>query len=268
MVRTTQIGAVRVAQLHDGYGAIDGNRVFYPATQAEWGEGLGADPTGFMLNAYQPLLITEDGEHTLVDTGFGQENTSRKGDIQIGLKELGVAREDVARVVITHAHGDHIGGNTLKRDGHLVPAYPNAEYVVQEREIAEMRAADDATWRVRFVPIQEAGRLRIVSGEVALTPALTLWPMEGHTAGQQAVRIASEGQHAVFVGDLGLSIKNFSHLEWGSSWAWSREADEANRRKIAAWAAEHDALVILYHDPRTPWFRIRKEGDRYVTIPV
>lgn len=44
MVRTTQVGAVRVAQLHDGYGAIDGNRVFYPATQAEWGEGLGADP--------------------------------------------------------------------------------------------------------------------------------------------------------------------------------------------------------------------------------
>ncbi len=82
------------------------------------------------------------------------------------------------------------------------------------------------------------------------------------------MRIDSEGQYAVYVGDLGLSIKNLAHLEWGSSSAWSREADEANRRKIAAWAVEHDALVILYHDPRTPWFLIRKGGDGYVTIPV
>ncbi|MFO7696398.1 MAG: MBL fold metallo-hydrolase [Anaerolineae bacterium] len=268
MVRTYHLGAVRIAQLHDGYGAIDGNRVFYPASQAEWGEGTGADPLGFMLNAYQPLLITEPGEQTLVDTGFGQENTSRKGDIQIGLKELGVAREDVARVVITHAHGDHVGGNTVLLDGILVPAYPNALYIVQEREIAEIRAANSDLWRQRFAPLLDADQLRVVSGEVALSAALTLWPMAGHTAGQQAVRITSEGQHAVFVGDLGLSIKNFSHLEWGSSWAWSREVDEANRRMIAEWAAENDAIVILYHDPRTPWFRIRREGEGYVTIPV
>jgi len=268
MVRTTQVGAVRIAQLHDGYGAIDGNRVFYPAAQAEWGEGTGADPTGFMLNAYQPLLITEGGEHTLVDTGFGETNPNRRRDMQDGLKELSVSRADITRVVISHAHGDHIGGNTLRKDGTLVPAYPNATYVVQEREIAEMRAQDSEIWRQRFVPLLENDQLRVVDGEVALTPALTLWPMEGHTAGQQAVRIVSEGQHAVFAGDLGLSIKNFTHLHWGSSWAWSREADEANRRKIAAWAAEHDALVILYHDPRTPWFRIRRAGDGYVTIPV
>lgn len=268
MVRTHQLGAVRIAQLHDGYGAIDGNRVFFPATQDEWGEGLGADPLGFMLNAYQPLLITEAGEHTLVDTGFGQENLSRKGDVQIGLKELGVAREDITRVVITHAHGDHVGGNTLSRDGVLVPAYPNALYIVQEQEIAEMRAANSEMWQQRFVPLVEADQLRTVSGEVALSPALILWPIAGHTSGQQAVRIASEGQYAVFVGDLGLSIKNFQHLAWGASWAWSREVDEANRRMIAEWAAENDAIVILYHDPRTPWFRIQREGEGYRAIPL
>ncbi|MHB1317571.1 MAG: MBL fold metallo-hydrolase, partial [Anaerolineae bacterium] len=197
MVKTYQLGAVRIAQLHDGYGAIDGNRVFYPSTQDEWGEGLGADPLGFMLNAYQPLLITEAGEHTLVDTGFGQENPSRKGDIQIGLRELGVSREDIARVIISHAHGDHVGGNTLLRDGHLIPAYPNARYIVQEREIAAMRAENTELWQQRFVPLLDAGQLHVVDGEVAVSAALILWPMAGHTAGQQAVRISSEGQYAV-----------------------------------------------------------------------
>jgi hypothetical protein len=78
----------------------------------------------------------------------------------------------------------------------------------------------------------------------------------------------SQGQHAVFVGDLGLSIKNFQHPSWGASWAWSREADAANRRMVGEWAAEHNAIVILYHDPRTPWFRLAREGDGYRATPI
>jgi glyoxylase-like metal-dependent hydrolase (beta-lactamase superfamily II) len=268
MVRVHQLGALRLAQLHDGYGAIDGNRVFYPARQSEWEAGLAPDPTGFMLNAYQPLVITEGGQHTLVDTGFGETNPNRRRDMREGLQELGVAPGDIVRVIITHAHGDHIGGNTMLREGVHVPCYPNAEYVVQEREIAGMRANDDEIWRARFAPLQAAGQLRIVQGEVAVSEALTLWPMAGHTEGQQGVRMVSEGQHAVFVGDLGLNRKNFQTPAWGASWAWSREADEANRRMVAEWAVAHDAIVILYHDPRTPWFRLERAGEGFRGIPL
>ncbi len=268
MVRVYQLGALRLAQLHDGYGAIDGNRVFYPARQEEWEAGLAPDPVGFMLNAYQPLLVTEAGRHTLVDTGFGEANPNRKGDLREGLRELGVAPDEITRVVITHAHGDHVGGNTLLREDAYIPAYPHAEYIVQEREIAELRARDDELWRTRLAPLEATGQLRLVEGEVALSEALTLWPMAGHTAGQQGVRMASQGQYAVFVGDLGLSYKNFERPEWGASWAWSREADEANRRMVAEWAVEHDAIVILYHDPRTPWIRLERAGEGYRAVPV
>jgi len=264
------LGALRIVQLHDGYGAIDGNRVFYPATQDEWGEGTGADPTGFMLNAYQPLLINEAGLHTLVDTGFGQTNPGRRRDMQDDLRSLGLAREDIRRVIITHAHGDHIGGNTLLVDGKYLPAYPNAEYVVQQSEIASLQEEGGPVWQQRFAPLQSSGQLHVVDGEVSLTQAITLWPIAGHTAGQQAVCLQSEGAQAIFVGDLGLSIKSFARPDWGPSWAWSREADQANRRRIAEWAIETGALVMLYHEPRTPWFRIRRatagNGD-YCTIP-
>lgn len=268
MVRVYQLGALRLVHLHDGYGAIDGNRVFYPAKQEEWGEGLAPDPVGFMLNAYQPLLITEDGRHTLVDTGFGETNPNRKGDMREGLREVGVSPEEIARVIITHAHGDHVGGNTLLRDGRFVPAYPNAKYIVQEREIAEMRERQEEIWRTRFAPLEDSGQLWLVNGEVALSESITLWPLEGHTAGQQGVRLASQGQYAVFVGDLGLSYKNFEHPEWGASWAWSREADEANRRRVAEWAVAHRAIIILYHDPRLAWFRLERAGKGYRAVPV
>lgn len=267
-MRVHQLGALRLAQLHDGYGAIDGNRVFYPAKQSEWEAGLAPDPSGFMLNAYQPLLITEGGQHTLVDTGFGETNPNRRRDMREGLRELGVAAEEIARVIITHAHGDHIGGNTALRDGAYVPSYPNAEYIVQEREIETMRAADAELWRTRFAPLAAAGQLRIVDGEAALSDAISLWPLAGHTEGQQGVRMVSEGQHAVFVGDLGLSHKSFEHPAWGASWAWSRQADEANRRMVAEWAVERDAIIILYHDPRTPWIRLERAGDDYRAAPI
>ncbi len=263
-----QMGSLRLIQLHDGYGAIDGNRVFYPAKQHEWEEGLAPDPIGFMLNAYQPLLIIEGEQYTLVDTGFGEANPNRKGDLREELAQMRISAEQITRVITTHAHGDHVGGNTITRDGVPVPAYPNAEYIVQEREIAAMRESNDELWRLRFAPLEQEGQLRLVEGEVALSEAITLWPMAGHTEGQQGLRISSGGQHAVFVGDLALSYKNFENPPWGSSWAWSREHDEANRRKVAEWAVEHEAMIIMYHDPRTPWIRLQRAGDGYIATPV
>ncbi|NLT74781.1 MAG: MBL fold metallo-hydrolase [Chloroflexi bacterium] len=267
-MRIHTLGQVRIVQLHDGYGSIDGNRVFYPAKRADWAEGLCPDPRGYMLNAYQPLLITENGQHTLVDTGFGENNPARKGDLQADLEELGVARADITRVVITHAHGDHVGGNTLLRDEQRVQAYPRAEYLVQESEIAGIRARNTALWRESFAPLQKEGQLRPVAGRISLSQAIELWPLAGHTEGHQGVHISSGDQDVLFVGDLGLSIKNFHRPEWGSSWAWSLEEDEANRRRVCEWASAHGSIVILYHDPRTPWFRITATGESYETEPA
>ena len=43
---------------------------------------------------------------------------------------LGVLPSDIDTVVVSHAHGDHIGGATL----HGVPTYPEALYWLSETE--------------------------------------------------------------------------------------------------------------------------------------
>ena len=80
----------------------------------------GAYPTA--VNAF---LVRGPNKTILVDTGFGRE-------LFKNLAQLGVQPEDVDTVLLTHMHGDHIGG--LLRDGKL--AFPNAEVLVarQERE--------------------------------------------------------------------------------------------------------------------------------------
>lgn len=56
------------------------------------------------VNVY--ALVDQDGRVTLVDTGM-KSSVKR---IEAGLAAMGKAMPDVARIVLTHAHGDHAGG--------------------------------------------------------------------------------------------------------------------------------------------------------------
>jgi glyoxylase-like metal-dependent hydrolase (beta-lactamase superfamily II) len=76
-------------------------------------------PTGRYPSAVAAYLIESPDGAVLVDTGFGRE-------MERNLKSLGVSAEDIRAVLITHAHGDHIGGLTV--DGK--PAYPNAKVII------------------------------------------------------------------------------------------------------------------------------------------
>ena len=60
------------------------------------------------------------------------------------LRAAGVAPEDVDLVLCTHLHADHVGWNTMLRDGRWVPTFPNAKYLFSR--------ADDAYWDVRKNP--------------------------------------------------------------------------------------------------------------------
>ncbi|OGO05503.1 MAG: hypothetical protein A2Y73_05935 [Chloroflexi bacterium RBG_13_56_8] len=268
MIFSYGLGSIRLSHVHDGYGAIDGNRVFYPASQEEWSPGLAPDRVGFMMHAYQPLLISEGARHTLVDTGFGEENPRRRGSMFESMQQVGVHPDEISRVIITHAHGDHVSGNTLAHAESFRPTFPQAEYVIQEREIAALREADDEDWRKRFQPLVERGQLRTIDGTTQISGSLTCWATPGHTIGHQSVLINCEGQQALVLGDLALFYKNMERPEWGASWAWSCEVDEESRRKVAEWAVENDAILILYHDPRNAWFRLRRADEGYRVVPL
>jgi len=69
------------------------------------------------------LIRTKSGKNILVDAGYGRE-------LFTGLQSVGVKPESIDAILITHLHGDHIGG--LLRDGK--PAFPNAKLMMSKLE--------------------------------------------------------------------------------------------------------------------------------------
>jgi len=84
----------------------------------------GVAPNNTYPSATNAFLIrTRSGKSVLIDAGYGRELFS-------GLQSVGVTPESIDAILITHLHGDHIGG--LLRDGKA--AFPNAKLMMATLE--------------------------------------------------------------------------------------------------------------------------------------
>lgn len=272
MHQSFELGTVNLTLVSDGHADIEGDRVFYPASREEWQAEVSLEPDvdGNVPIAYRSLLIAENHVLTLVDTGYGEEGRpDRKGKHLLeNLAALNISPDQIDRVIITHAHGDHCMGNTLRRSGKWIPTFSNAEYVIQEKEIRAIREEDDPLWAARFEPLQKRHQLCLIDGRTELTSSISCWPTPGHTSGHQSVLVQSDGKKALFMGDLAVFAENMEHADWGPSWAWSREHDARSRQKVAEWAIKSDAALIIGHDPQHPWVKLCRDGETYRFISL
>jgi glyoxylase-like metal-dependent hydrolase (beta-lactamase superfamily II) len=148
-------------------------------------------PSGKYPSAVAAFLVLSPQGATLVDTGFGRE-------IERHLNSLGITNDDIKTVLITHAHGDHIGGLTA---GDGEPVYKNAGVIAPKRDYewsAELRKRL-APYKGRFKTIEpgtmETGGTEIQSGVYAIAAY-------GHTPGHTMYLFVSGGEKLLIWGDL------------------------------------------------------------------
>ncbi len=115
------LGSTEVVLLSDGQNTGDPS-VLIGASEEIIKEFV---PTGKAGSAFNIFLLKLNGKIILVDSGMGfhlVENLAKEG----------ISPEQVDMVLLTHMHGDHIGG--LMKDGQRV--FPNAELYISEKEVA------------------------------------------------------------------------------------------------------------------------------------
>lgn len=266
-----KIGGLDIAALSDGAPDRELSGFFSGVDPAEWTKALGiSDPSDPVPFNFGSFLIRGDGHTTLVDTGFGpraaEMDMGTGGELMARLDDLGVNVGEIDRVVLTHLHFDHCGGN-VDSDGK--PAFPNASYYVSEAELSFWTSDEpaDAEW-VKIAgdaigPPQEAGLVETFSGEHAISDAITMIPTPGHTPGHCSLLLTSQGEHLVIAGDAAHHPVHFEHHDWIPGVDLDPAESTRSRGRLSALAVEKDATVTGGHFPILTLGKLRRVEGGY-----
>jgi len=276
-----KLGKFEIYSLSDGFFRLDGGAMFGIIPRPLWEKENPPDEKNRILLGLRPLLIKTDKENILIDTGIGdKEDTkfrfiygiNKRLTLLGSLSSLGLQPEDIDIVINTHLHFDHAGGNTGKSSGgKLSPTFPRARYVVQKGELEDALHPNERTrasylpWN--FEPLMETRQLKTIEGEVDVAPGVRAMVTGGHTRCHQLVRIESEGEVAIFLGDF---IPTLSHLKSPFIMGYDLYPLETleNKKRFLPQACRQEWLLVFEHDPLVPWGYLTENEGEFLLRPV
>lgn len=272
-----QLGRWRLASLIAGTFALDGGAMFGVVPRALWERQAPPDPRNRVRLVSRCLVAIDDGgRRVLVDTGVGDKCDDRRADLfavepragglDRGLEALGLAREDITDVVLTHLHFDHAGGSTRRGPrGALECAFPNASWHVQRRHWLWAQAPterDRASFRAEdFELLVHCGKLHLVEGPCELFPDLELLVSDSHTVAQQLPRFHAGGTHLTFCGDV-VPTRAHIRVPWIMAYDLHPLTTMEEKKMILAEALEEDGILFFEHDPEIAACKLREEDGQ------
>lgn len=267
-----QLGDMQIHLLNDCITMVDGGGPFGLVPRKLWQRYFEPDAENLIPMNQNCLYVHAGGKNIIVDTGLGTKlhdkvrrmwKLQQENGVQRGLASLGIQPEDIDLVIDTHLHADHAGGNTRWLEGESGPvtaAFPNAEYVVQQREYEDAMRPNERTAATylsfNYQPLVESGQMRLLNGETELLTGIRAVPTPGHTPGHMSIFFESAGQHAIFLCDLASYAVHFERLGWMTAYDVEPLITLETKRIWQKWALQHDALLIFPHDTKRPIGRL------------
>ena len=215
---------------------------------------IGGDPHDMLqpLDFYVWAIVGPSGP-IILDTGFDaamgkkrqRELTKPVGE---GLQKIGIDADQVATVIVSHMHYDHVGNYDL---------FPRARYHVQDIEMAYATGRCMCHAGLR-APFEEedvvamgrklfAGRVAFHNGTQEIVPGVTVHRIGGHSKGLQSVRVKTRRGPVVLAAD---AAHLYAHMETGRIFPITYNVAEVvegyERLKTLAASPNH---VVPGHDP-------------------
>lgn len=227
-------------------------------------------PTNGHTSQINVSLIRTGDELILVDTGGGLNFLDTLGQLTDKLDEAGIDREAITKVVLTHAHPDHVWG--IIDDFDDSERFPNAGYTMCDAEW-DFWMAEDTVTKVpealygfvtgaqrNLAPIAEKTERLAADAEIA--PGIHYVPTHGHTIGHCSVLVESGSEQLLITGDA-LTHKVLAFEQPGWHYGMDQFPDQAAsmRPKLLDRLATDKIGIIAYHLPWPGVGRVEKKGN-------
>lgn len=185
--------------------------------------------------------------------------------------------EKVTHVVITHLHSDHVGWNTIWKDNRWTPTFPNAKYYLPKEDFDFCHEGKNKEPGVidvfgdsffdSVMPVFNEGLVEFIQPFSEIADCLRVEPAPGHSPGQVTFSVSSQGEEAIFCGDVFHSPLQIVRPEINSGYCIWPEIAQKTRMECLNKAVGREALLLPVHfgDPYCGY--IRKQNDGFIFEP-
>ncbi len=265
-IHAFRIGALEAVALRDG-----DIRLANKAGESPWSDtaaaravlteaGQSGDPISLSV---QPLLVRDGERVVLIDTGAGGR-MGTQNRLVASLRAAGVDPTMVTDVLISHAHGDHVGG-LVGADGSLT--FPRAAVRISAPEWEYMKAGAARAGETALLTAVTP-RVQPFAPGAQLTPSIKAVALDGHTPGHTGYEIASGTDRLLYVGDaLHSSVISVQRPDWVNAWDTDSAVGVATRQGLLERSAAAGARIYGVHFPFPGLGRFQRRDDGFVWVP-
>ncbi len=257
-----KIGKYNIKVLQTAKFALDGGAMFGIIPKPLWQKTNPTDELNRVALSANCLLLEKDNKKVLVDTGLGNKWDEKSRSIYnieqnvIGivesLKQNGITADQITDVILTHLHFDHAGGSTRIVDGKIVPTFTNATYYIRKKNFDWAMSPSErdrgSYIKDNFEPLAKEGVIKLLNDDEDFDDDISLININGHTFGQQLIKISDLSNTILYCGDL-LPFFSHLHLPYIMGYDLQPLVTLEEKKSILAKVADENWQLIFEHDP-------------------
>ena len=193
----------------------------------------------------------------MFDTGLNPQG------ITTAVEAAGYTTDQVDKVVITHMHGDHIGG-LMGDDGET---FKNASYVTGAIEHNHWSKADNDGFKAKVAPLSE--KFTMVDDGASVASGVTSMLAHGHTPGHMGYMIESNGAQLMLIADLANHpVWSLAKPDWEVRFDMDKAQAAKSRRKVLGMLAADRVPMVGYHMPFPAVGYVATKDDGFEYVPM
>lgn len=214
-------------------------------------------PVDKAMNFFTPTLVNTGAELILFDTGLAPDA------ITAALAAAGHTPDQVDVVVLTHMHGDHIGGLM----GAAGPTFAKARYVTGAVEHNHWSGAANEGFDTKVRPLND--KMTFLEDGGAVAPGITAMAAFGHSPGHMGFHLESAGQRLMLTADTANHyVWSLAYPDWEVRFDADKASAAATRKAVFGMIAADRIPFVGYHMPFPSVGFVEPQGAGFRYVPA